>query len=118
MPFDKHIIGQVPAVISAAFNVSKLQKEDGTLGPRAIRSPLPSPLDICRTTREGLISCGLSQSPALDEGEFRILHSWRWSTGEKHTGEQPSCRHGAVCREAEFLCVIMDVTGGLLSHVF
>lgn len=54
MPFDKHIIGQVPAVIRAAFNVSKLQKEDGTLGPRAVRSPLPSPPDICRTTREGL----------------------------------------------------------------
>lgn len=40
MPFDKHIIGQVPAVIRAAFNVSKLQKEAGTLGPRAIRFAL------------------------------------------------------------------------------
>jgi len=27
MPFDKHIIGQVPAGITARFNVSKLESE-------------------------------------------------------------------------------------------
>lgn len=48
MPFDTHIIGQVPAVIRALFNVSKLESEWGAPGPAAIRSPLPSPLDICR----------------------------------------------------------------------
>lgn len=43
MPFDKHIIGQVPAVIRAAFNVSKLQKEDGDSGAKR-RLPCPHPL--------------------------------------------------------------------------
>lgn len=63
MPFDKHIIGQVPAVIRALFNVSKLEKEWGAPGPRAIRSPLPSPLDISRAAGEGLMSGGMTQTP-------------------------------------------------------
>lgn len=61
MPFDKHIIGQVPAVIRALFNVSKLGKEQGAPGPRAIGSPLPSPLDISRAAGEGPMSCGVTQ---------------------------------------------------------
>lgn len=32
MPFDKHIIGQVPAVIRALFNVSELESELGASG--------------------------------------------------------------------------------------
>lgn len=64
MPFDKHIIGQVPAVIRAFFNVSKLEKEWGTPGPSAIRSPLPSPLDILQAAGEGQRSGGMAQSPA------------------------------------------------------
>lgn len=52
MPFDKHIIGQVPAVIRALFNVSKLESEWGTLEPAAIHSPPYSPLDVPRAAGE------------------------------------------------------------------
>lgn len=52
MLFDKHIIGQVPAVIRALFNVSKLDSEWGAPGPASIRSPLPSTLDISRVGLE------------------------------------------------------------------
>lgn len=44
MLFDKHIIGQVPAVIRALFNVSKLESEWG-LQARQLSVPLcPHPL--------------------------------------------------------------------------
>lgn len=73
MPFDKHIIGQVPAVIRAHFNVSKLESKRGALGPAAIHSPLPSPLDIpfllvhwgepdAETPNPGLDTAGLRSS--------------------------------------------------------
>lgn len=52
MPFDKHIIGQVPAVIRALFNVSKLESEWGTLEPAAIHSPPSSPVDVPRVAGE------------------------------------------------------------------
>ena len=63
MLFDKHIIGQVPAVIRALFNVSKLESEWGAPGPAAICSPLPSTLDISWASLEGPIGWG--QSPVL-----------------------------------------------------
>lgn len=53
MPFDKHIIGQVPAVIRALFNVSKLESEWGTPEPAAIHSPPSSSLDVPRAAGEG-----------------------------------------------------------------
>lgn len=46
MLFDKHIIGQVPAVIRALFNVSKLESEWGTPEPTAIHSSPSSPLGV------------------------------------------------------------------------
>lgn len=64
MPFDKHIIGQVPAVIRDLFNVSKLESEWGAPGPAAIPSPLPSPLDISPAAGERAASGGTTRSPA------------------------------------------------------
>lgn len=64
MPFDKHIIGQVPAVIRALFNVSKLESEWGAPGPPVIRSPLPSPLDIYRAAGDRPVFARTTQSPA------------------------------------------------------
>lgn len=75
MPFDKHIIGQVPAVIRALFNVSKLESEWGTLGPAAIHSPLPSPFDICRAARENQVSGRMTRSPAQTPLAFLHLSS-------------------------------------------
>lgn len=64
MPFDKHIIGPVPAVIRALFNVSQLESEwgGGTRGPAAICSPLPSPRDSSGATGEGPVLGGVTQS--------------------------------------------------------
>lgn len=64
MPFDKHIIGQVPAVIRVPFNVSKLESEWGAPGPAAICSPLPSPLDISQAAGESPAPGRTTQSPA------------------------------------------------------
>lgn len=64
MPFDKHIIGQVPAVIRDLFNVSKLESEWGAPGPAAICSPLPSPPDISQAAGKGPVSGRMTQSPA------------------------------------------------------
>lgn len=102
MPFDKHIIGQVPAVIRALFNVSKLGKEQGAPGPRAIRSPLPSPLDISWAAGEGPMSRGVTQRQVF----FPHGHVWPISVlypqmEMKHegrdTGESPPHRQTACC---------------------
>lgn len=105
MPFDKHIIGQVPAVIRAVFNVSKLEKERGAPGPRAICYPVPSPLDIAGASGRGGSWCQVrwprvqfsrptSSSPGGDQ-------SWG-----RDTGESPSHRHGAGCWKARFFYFI------------
>lgn len=80
MPFDTHIIGQVPAVIRALFNVSKLESEWGAPGPTAIRSPLPSPLDICRPA--GGSQCRVGWPRPVDPAGHppSFISTWRLST--------------------------------------
>lgn len=112
MPFDKHIIGQVPAVIRPLFNVSKLGKEQGAPGPRAIHSPLPSPLDISWAAREGPMSCGVTQRQVFfHTGMFgqspSFIPKWRWSTGgETLENLLHTDRQRAVCWKARSLYFI------------
>lgn len=79
MPFDKHIIGQVPAVMRVLFNVSKLESEWRASGPVAICSPLASPLDMSLTAGKRPGSGRMTLSTTCHPLCF--IPTWRCSTG-------------------------------------
>lgn len=85
MLFDKHIIGQVPAVIRTFFNVSKLESERGASGPTAIHCPLPSFLDMSQAASQNLMSDRSTQS-----GFPHPLSPLDIRHRRRDTGESPS----------------------------
>lgn len=87
MPFDKHIIGQVPAVISALFNVSKLESEWGPQGRQLSVLLCPHPLTSPRPLGESPFFGRMSQSPAwhVDTAGHppSFISTWRLGRGRK-----------------------------------
>lgn len=108
MPFDKHIIGQVPAVIRAHFNVSKLESKRGALGPAAIHSPLPSPLDIPfllvhwgePSAETQILALTLLAFAHLSSRARRLISRMNYSAGS------PSWKSGRACWKAKGFCVL------------
>lgn len=112
MPFDKHIIGQVPAVIRDLFNVSKLESEWEALGPAAICSPLPSPLDILGPLVRDQRWVGRPRAQLSTGRPPCFISTWRLGTGgktlENHLHRDMVLHAGRL----DFVFYHKDTTGG------